>query len=162
MTAVVCRGGLGTLRARLALPATNDALIGVLLQQNGLQAVDTIRDYASLQALLAASNDEPTATGYARWSSTTPATAAYDATNNRWDLDIADPVFPAVGTLAAAQAAPVANTAAAFLLCYDPDTTTGGDDSIEVLTYHDYARILDGSDVIVQIATAGIGRAQGG
>ncbi len=144
---------LGEVKTLAALPATNDALIVVLLVASGLQADDTLRDYDDLAALLAAANDEATFSGYARLTRTSGIVPTVDDTNNRLDIDITTDF-----TWAAAGAG---NTIAKLLVCYDPDTTAGTDSSIIPLTAHSYDEITSGSDITATVATAGFYRAAG-
>ncbi len=100
------------------LPAAADALILVLLNNSGLEADGTLQDYDSLSAILAGTNDEATFTGYAR-RTLASVTVTVDDTNNRVDVDAADP-------------AAWTNTGAAVIvgaavICYDPDTGAGTD-----------------------------------
>jgi len=133
-----------------SLPATNDALVYVLLQSTGLDADATLVDFDDLEALLAA-NSECNATNYTR-KTVTSATITVDDTNDRVDIDIADQTWTSLGGA-------TNNTIAKLLICYDPDTTTGDDGDIIPLTHHDLSLTTDGNDVTVQINTAGFYRA---
>lgn len=144
---------LGEVKTLAGLPATNDALVVVLLVATGLQADDTLRDYDDLGALLAASNDEATFGGYSRLVRTSGIVPTVDDTANRLDIDITTDF-----TWAAAAAG---NTIAKLLICYDPDTTTGTDSSIIPLTAHSYDEITSGSDITAQVAASGFYRAAG-
>lgn len=143
---------LGEVKYYASLPATNDALVIVLLQATGLQADDTLRDYDDLGSLLGASNDEASFANYARIVRTSGIVPTVDDTNNRLDIDIAD------FTWAAATAG---QTMAKLLICYDPDTTTGTDSSIIPLTAHSYDEITSGSDITAVVAATGFYRAAG-
>lgn len=134
-----------------SLPATNDALILVLLKSAGLEADDTLNNYDNLSLLLAAANDECDFTGYAR-RTLTGVTVTVDDTNNRVDMDAADPA--AYTNTGASQAAGKA------LICYDPDTTTGTDTTLVPLFYYDCVVTFDPNvATTVQFNAAGIGRA---
>lgn len=134
---------------------TNSALIVVILQSSGLQPDDTLNNYDDLQALLAASNDEATNSGYARKVLTDVDLASYppvvDDTNNWLDADIPDQTWTGV--------AAVGGTWGKLLVCYDNDTTGGTDASIIPLTAHDFAITPDGSDIVASIAASGFYRA---
>lgn len=146
---------LGNVKNLASLPATNDALIIVLLRATGLQADDTLRDYDDLGALLAAANDEPTFTNYARLTRTSGIVPTVDDTNNRLDIDITtDFTWTAAGGAAN-------DTIAKLLICYDPDTTTGTDSTIVPLTAHSYDEVTSGSDITAVVAASGFYRAQG-
>lgn len=142
----------GKIKYYAELPATNDALVFVLLKASGLEADDTLNNYDDLGALLAAANDECDFTGYARRSWTT-ATITVDDTNNRLDIDITDPASW-TNTGGSAQAAGKA------LLCYDGDTTAGTDANITPLAYFDCVLTFDvGVATSVAINAAGAMRA---
>lgn len=129
------------------LPATNDALVVVLVKSTGLEADDVLNNYDDLAALLAAANDEADFTNYAR-KTVTAVTNTVDDTANRLDSDFADQTWTAAGGGAN-------NTLGKLLVCYDPDTTTGTDSSVIPLTYHDFVATTDGTDLTAQVATAG-------
>lgn len=100
------------------LPLTNDALILVLLQTTGLEADATLQDYDTLSAILAASNDECTFTGYSRRTLGSVVVTPNDTANTQ-NADAADPSsWTASGS---------AQGCGAAIICYDPDTTTGTD-----------------------------------
>jgi hypothetical protein len=114
----------------------------VLLRSTGLEGDSVLRDHDTLSALLAASNDEATATNYTRKSLTT-ATVTVDDTNNRLDVDIPDQVWTSLGGT-------TNNTIGKLLVCYDPDTTTGTDTTVVPLTAHDLNFTTDGTTITVQ------------
>lgn len=132
------------------LPAANDALIIVVLEADVIEADAVLKDYDDLAALLAASNDEASNSGYAR-KTITSTTVTVDDTNDRVDVDIADQTWSGVAASPGAWAK--------VLVCYDPDTTGGTDSSIIPLTAHDFSVTPDGSDITAQIAAAGFYRA---
>lgn len=133
------------------LPATNDALIVVLIKATGLEADDTLNNYDDLAALLTAANDEADFTNYAR-KTITSVTNTVDDTNNRLDSDFADQTWTSAGGASN-------NTLGKLLVCYDPDTTAGTDSTVIPLTYHDFSATTDGSDLTAVVATAGFYRA---
>ena len=141
----------GKIKYYTELPATNDALIIVLLKSAGLEADATLADHDNLSVLLAATNDEADATNYVRKSLTT-ATNTVDDTNNWLDVDITDQVWTNLGGA-------TNNTLGKLLVCYDPDTTVGTDTTVVPLTYHDFAVTSDGSSVTAEIASLGFFRA---
>ena len=57
---------LGKANRYADLPGANDALVMVLLKNAGLEADAVLKDYPTLAAILAATNDECDFTGYAR------------------------------------------------------------------------------------------------
>jgi hypothetical protein len=128
------------------LPAANDALIAVPLEATGLVADSVMRDYDTLDAILAgASNEQTTMTRKTLAS----VTSTVDDTNDRLDADAADFTW----------AAAAGNAIAAVVICYDPDTTGGTDTDLIPLVKLDYAITPDGSDVTAQFAAAGFFRA---
>jgi hypothetical protein len=133
------------------LPAANDALIVVLLKSSGLETDATLKDYDDLASLLAGTSDECDFTNYARKTAAS-VTVTVDDTNDRVDLDFADITYTAAGGASN-------NTTGKLLVCYDPDTTTGTDSSVIPVTAHDFTVTTDGTDVVVQVATAGFARA---
>lgn len=132
------------------LPATNDALIAVLLKSTGLQADATLVDYDNLSALLGGGNTECDFTNYAR-KTLTNVVATVDDTNDRLDVDCDDITWVSAGGASN-------NTIAKLLICYDPDTTGGTDADIVPLTAHTYDDTTSGSSLLVTIPTGGFFR----
>lgn len=141
----------GMVKYYASLPATNDALIVVLLKASGLEADDTLNNYDDLAALLAAASDEADFTNYARKTLASVANAV-DDTNNWLDTDAADFTYTAAGGVSN-------NSIGKALICYDPDTTGGTDSSIVPVTAHDMVFTTDGTDQAITVATAGFARA---
>lgn len=134
------------------LPATNDALILVLCKASGLEADATLKDYDNLSLLLAGTTDECDFTGYAR-RTLGSVTVTVDDTNDRVDMDAADPASY-TNTGGATQAAGKA------IICYDDDTTSGTDTNLIPLFAYDYAVTFDiNVATTLQFNAAGIGRA---
>src|SRR5436190_1997666 len=152
MAAGVFTVAKGIWRYHLGLPATNDALIAVLLKASGLQADGTLADYTDLATLLAASNDEADFTNYARKVITSSITITPDTTNDRVDGDIPDQTWTSAGGA-------TNNSLGKLLVCYDPDTTGGTDSSIIPITYHDLVATTDGTNLVAEINAAGLVRA---
>lgn len=125
----------------------NAAFIMVLLKSAGLEADNTLRDYDTLSALLAAANDECDFTNYAR-KTITSATVTVDDTNNWVDIDFADQSFVNAGGASN-------NTIGAVLLCYDPDTTAGTDTTVVPLLKWDANKTTDGTTINAVVAAAG-------
>ncbi len=133
------------------LPQASDALILVALKSSGLEADATLKDYTTLSALLAASNDEATNTGYAR-KSITSVTITTDNTNDWVNVDIADQTWSAVGVTGGGWGK--------LILCYDGDTGSGTDANIAPLLAFDFVVVPDGSSDITAVFNAsGIYRA---
>ncbi|MBG0828540.1 hypothetical protein HS041_12250 [Planomonospora sp. ID67723] len=142
---------LGKIAYYGGLPATNDALIAVLIKTSGLQADATLRDHDTLSALLAASNDEADATNYVR-KTLSGVTVTVDDTNERVDIDCDDLTYTSLGGASN-------NTLSKIVICYDPDTTGGTDADLIPLTHHDITLTTDGTTVTVTIPSGGFARA---
>ena len=137
----------GAFAAWARLPAANDALIAVPIEASGLAAHATLQDYDNLSVLLAASNNEQTSNGTRKTLAS--VTVTVDDTNNRVDVDAADPVWTGL----------TGNALGAIIICYDSDTTGGTDANIDLVSVHDFAVTPDGTDVTAQIASGGFARA---
>jgi hypothetical protein len=137
----------GAFTAWARLPAANDAVIAVPLEASGLESHATLIDYDNLGALLAAANNEQTSNGTRKTLAS--VTVTVDDTNNRVDVDAADPVWTGL----------TGNALGAIVMCYDSDTTGGADTAIELISVHDFAVTPDGTDVTAQIASGGFARA---
>jgi hypothetical protein len=111
----------------------------------------TIKDFATLAAVLAGGVTERTATGWNRKTLTDVelSAMAVDNVNDRFDIDIPDQTWTAV----------TAGAVTDLIVCYDSDTTGGTDANIIPLTQHDFPTTPDGSDVTAVIAAAGFFRA---
>lgn len=111
----------------------------------------TIKDFDTLAAVLAGGVTERTTGGWNRKTLTDASsiTVTVDDTNDRVDVDIPDQTWTAV----------TAGAVTDLILCYDSDTTTGTDTNVVPISQHDFAITPDGSDVVAQIAAAGIWRA---
>ena len=129
----------------------NSALVIVAINTTATDA--TLKDLDTLAAIEADANTaEVTNVGYARKVLTDADLAALtvDDTNDRIDLDMADPVWVGVA----------AGTAwTDLLICYDSDTTVGTDSDIIPLLQFDFAVTPDGSDITAQVNAAGFYRA---
>ena len=142
---------MGKVSYYAGLPAANDALIAVLIETSGLEADATLKDYDTLSALLAGTSNEPSGGTYAR-KTLGSVTVTVDDTNDRVDVDCADPVWTALTTTGNA-------ACSKLLICYDGDTTSGTDADIIPLTCHDFSFTPDGTDVTGTVAAAGFFRA---
>lgn len=129
-------------------PAASTLVVVVIDAAGDTDAV--MRDRDDLAALLGGTSNEVTNANYARKVLTDSdiALTAPDDTNDRYDVDIPDQTWTAVG----------AGTAwTDLLVCYSP--SAGADSTIIPLTCHDFVVTPDGSDITAQIATAGFFRA---
>lgn len=132
----------------------NSAFIIVALKATGLEADSVLRDYDNLSLILAAANDEATNVNYARKTYTDADLAALpapDDANDRFDIDISDPVWSLVAAAGGAWGK--------LLVCYDGDTTAGDDTNIQPVTFHDFAVTPDGTTIQGQVNVAGFFRA---
>jgi len=107
------------------------ALKGVVLRAAALEPDATLKDYATLGAILAAANDEATNTNYARvvWTDTELANYTVDNANDETPLFLPTPIT--FTNIAAG------DIWAKFLVCYDGDTAAGTDTDIIPITAHD-------------------------
>lgn len=151
----VCNVAKGKARYYAQLPAANDAIKALLLVSAGLEADDALEDYTTIQAMLAASNDEATFTNYAR---KTLAGITDTITNgtNRWDSDANDLVWTAAGNTATAAGSGAGNNVLGKLVIYyDPDTTASSDANNIPLAVYDFVASTDGNELDATIAAAG-------
>ena len=146
---VVCRQGLGTVRYYATLPGTSDAIVLILLQ-TGHQDDDVLRDYDYVSQVLAnTANKECTAAGYARKPITSGATITPDNVNNRVDISLPTQTWTALGAMTGTNSQ---QQIAAVLVCYQANTASGTDSTLQVLSKHFYPFVADGSDRQVTIA----------
>jgi len=149
VTATVFNIAKGKTAYYAGLPATNDALIAVLLKSSGLESTATLQDYDDLSTLLAAANDEATFTSYARQTCGS-VTVTVDDTNNRVDVDCADISW----TVGSSQALGM------LVICYDNDTTGGTDSNLIPLVMDDAVATTPAVGTLTyQVATSGFFRA---
>lgn len=127
------------------LPATNDALIIVLLKDT-VDADEDLVDYDDLAALLAA-NDECDFTNYTR-KTITSVTVTVEDTLDAVFADFADQLYVSAGGA-------TNNNITKALVCYDPDTTGGTDSSIIPLTHHDFVFVTTGADLPLSLHPSG-------
>lgn len=132
----------GKVKYYAELPAANDALVVVPIEATGIESDATLKDYDTLQALLAGSSNEQTTLGR---KTITAVTNTVDDASDRFDSDFADPSWPGSA----------GNATGALIVCYDPDTTGGTDADLIPLTKHDWATTPDGSTLTAQLATSG-------
>ena len=114
--AFVFNVGLGLLARYASHPAANDALILVPIQTTGLETDAVLRDKTTLSAVLSGSTDEQTSVGRKQLAN---LVRTVDQANDRADYKADDVTWSGGGV--------TGNAISAFVLCYDPDTTTGTD-----------------------------------
>lgn len=136
----------GAVKYFAGLPAANDALILIPFEASGVEADATLKDYDDVLSLLAGATNEQSTMGR---KTITSVTITVDDTNDRTDIDFADPVY--VGA--------TGNAIGDITVAYDPDTTGGTDSTLVPLTNHDFSATPDGSDLTVQLNSAGFFRA---
>ena len=131
---------------------TNSALIIVILKTAESDA--TLKDYATLSALLAGSNVEADFTNYARIVLDDGDLSAFttDNTNDRNEVDFPDQTITDAGGA-------TNNTTEKLLICYDSDTTGGTDANIVPLLAYDFVKTTDGSDLPIVVNSNGYYRA---
>lgn len=127
-------------------PSTS-RLIVVALASTGLVGDSTMKDYATLAAVLAGASDECTNTNYARKTLTSAdiSGAVPDNTNDWQTCDLGDQAWSSVandGTGAWGK----------LLICYDPVTGSGTDSEIVPLTYHDFVVTPNGAAITAAIS----------
>lgn len=117
------------------------AIVLVVLAETGLESDDVLRDYDTLAAILAASNNEVTNTGYSRKVLT--------------DSDLSAPTVSdtddSVVLTHATQSFGGPNVAAGdswrkIVYCYDADTAAGTDSDLIPITAHDM--LMSGAAII--------------
>ncbi len=135
--------GKGRFVQLATLPAANDALVAVVLEASGLEADDALQDYDTLAALLAGPSNEQTSMG--RKTLANVQVTVNDSTNVA-SVNCDDITWTATA----------GNPTGKLVICYDPDTTSGTDADLIPLTLHDFVMTPDGTDVVVQIDSAGI------
>lgn len=123
----------------------NSALIIVALATSGLESDATLKDLATLAAVVAGTTNEVTNSGYARkvLTDTDLAALTVDNTNDRMPCDLPDQTWTTVAA---------GDGWSKLIVCYDSDTTAGTDSNIIPLTAHDFVITPDGSDIIATIA----------
>lgn len=147
MPALIPNIAKGSLMYYGGLPAASDAIVWVLF--TGTETDANIRDAATLTALIATTLNEATFTGYSRQTATS-VTVTVDNTNDRVDLDAADPSWSPTSAEALTRIA----------ACYDGDTGAGTDANIIPLFVDDFALTTPTSGTVsYTVATGGFARA---
>lgn len=147
MAALIPNIAKGRLARYADLPNANDAFVWVLF--SGSETDANIRDADTLTAIIALAVDEATFTGYARVTAT-GVTVTVDDTNDRVDIDAADPSWSPT----------TAQALTRIGLFYDPDTTGGTDADLIPVFIDDFALTTPTSGTVTyQVAAAGFARA---
>lgn len=130
---------LGLERQYAALPAT-DRIEVLLLQAAGLEADDVLRDYDTVAAMLAASNDECTFTAYVRKLFTSALSMTID--------DSADQVRIVIGDITWTSAGGATNNQIGKLVtCYEPNTAAPSDSNKIPISAHDWSVTTNGQNI---------------
>lgn len=129
----------GKLAYYASLPAASDALIAIPIEASGVESDAILKDYDTVSALLAASNNEQTTMGRKTLAS---VTVTVDDANDRVALDCANITWTAA----------TGNAVSDLLICYDPDTGTGTDADLIPLTWHDFAATPNGGDITAAVS----------
>lgn len=137
MADLVFNIALGRTAYYTSLPAANDALGILLLASSGLPSDATLRDCATVAAVVAAGTEQTTLGR----KTISAATATVDNTNDRVALDFADQTW--TGSAGA--------QVGALVIYYDPDTTSSTDSTRIPISKHTFSTIPDGADLVAQI-----------
>lgn len=128
--------------------AGSDALVVLLLQTTGLVADATMKNYATLGALLAGGNVEATFTNYARKTFTSGITINVSTANSTATVSTGNWTWSAAGGA-------LNNTLGKLIVAYRP--FVGATDAQHIpMSYHDLTATTTGSDLLVTIAATGI------
>ena len=131
---------------------TNAVLVVAVLATAGIEADATLIDLDSFSALVAGTTNEVTNSGYARkvLDQAGGITVTYDDTNDRVDVFFPDQTWTAVAA---------GDGWNDVVVGYDSDSTAGTDANILPHTLHDFVVTPDGSDITLDVPTAGYFRA---
>lgn len=132
---------------------TNAVLVVAVLATSGIESDATLIDLDSFTALVAGTTNEVTNSGYARkvLDQAAGITITYDDTNDRVDVFFPDQTWTGVAA---------GDGWNDVVVGYDSDSTGGTDANILPHTLHDFVVTPDGSDITLDVPTAGYFRAQ--
>lgn len=122
---------LGKVGYYASLPATNDALVLIPLEESGLETDTVLRDKDDFAAVVAGTTNEQTSVGR---KTLTGVTVTVDDANDRVNVAFSAVSWPA----------PAGNKVGAFVIGYIPDTTAPSDAAIIPLTKHDLSWTPEG------------------
>lgn len=132
------------------LPAVSDGLVLVWLKNTGIESDALLKDYDTLAAILAGSNDECDFTGYTR-RTLASVTVNVDDSGDKVVIDAADPAsYTNTGT---------AQVSGAAIVCYDPDTGAGTDADLIPLAQLLVGTISFDQNVLINVAVNAAGLA---
>lgn len=123
----------------------NSALILVVLAHAGIESDATLRTYATLSALLAGASNEATNSTRKTLTDLDIGAASVDTTTHRTTITFSNQTWAAVAA---------GDSWSKLIVCYDSDTTGGGDASIVPMAFYDLrissAPIIpNGNDIII-------------
>lgn len=133
-----------------AASGTPDVVMRLLVGA-GLQTDGVLADYTTMSALLAASNDEATFTGYAAKTLSAPRATI----DNALDRVVLDNTAATTITWSPAGGA-VNNDLRKALICYVPLPGTSTDAQIIPLMAYDIAATTDGNPLVITINSSGL------
>lgn len=123
MPNLVFNQALGRLAYFASLPAANDALVLITLETAGLETDTVLRDKTTFADLVSGSTNEQTSVGRKTLTGVLPT---IDFANDRLTIKSDDVVW----------STPSGNAIGAFVVCYDPDISSGTDADLVPLTKH--------------------------
>jgi hypothetical protein len=131
---------------------TNSIFVILVLATSGIETDAVLRDKDTISDLVSGATNEVTNTNYARKTidNTGSITITYDDTNDRVDVDLPDQTWTAVAA---------GDGFNDVVFAYDSDSTGGTDANVVPMTLHDFVVTPDGSDITVQLNSAGFFRA---
>lgn len=135
----------GSVAHYCSLPEPDDALIIVLLEQDGLASDSDMIDLDTLAQVLSTSTEQTTMGR----KTASGVTVTVNDTDNCKNLDMDNQEWTAAA----------GNPVRALLVCYDPDTTTGDDTSVIPIAKYDFSVDPTGGDVTLVVPTVGFLRA---
>lgn len=131
---------LGNLKQYAGLTGgANDALILIALESSGLETDAVLRDKDTFADVVSGTTNEQTTVGRKTLAN---VTVTVDDTNDRLALDADNVTWTA----------PTGNAVGAFVICYDPDTTSGTDADLIPLTKHGITWTPDGNSFTLTVA----------
>lgn len=126
--------------ARLSL--SNDALIAIPLEYTGLEADSTLIDKDAYSDVISGATNEQATIGRKTLAS---VTVTIDDTNDRVDVDCADPVWTGA----------TGNRVGAVVIVRDTDTTAGTDANLVPISKHGFDVIPGGGDITGVVPAGG-------
>jgi hypothetical protein len=146
MSALIPNVAKGRFAHYATLPAANDALVWLLW--TGVETDANVRDTDTVTTMIALGVNEATFPGYSRQVAT-GVVVTVDDTNDRVDVDAADPSWTSTGSEALTR----------ISLNYDPDTTGGTDADLVPVFVDDFILSSPASGVVgYTVAIGGWGR----